>query len=277
MTMKFIKMMFVSLICLLMLVSCSGEIDKPNEDGLDEYRKSGQLIDLDYKTFDEKLVNDETFVFFLKRNGCSSCAMFYPIVSEFLDENQDFKLYTLNHSEIGTTDAFTIASYYMSVLGNKYYETNGYLTTTLYTPTIAKIVKGEFVDVKIGVMDKLSLKNMYQDNYLSLDTYYSYNRKVQKQDTFNIFVSMKQDNQYDELLRNYFKNNSEFSGYYLDSSNFDESENGRLLDRINYYLGEEHEIETLPEYFMFQYEEGTLVNYIATKYDVTMLNALYNK
>ena len=85
-------MLFISLVCLLMVVSCKNE--KPNEDGLDKYRESGQLIDLDYDSFDKKLIDDESFVFFLKRNGCSSCAMFYPIVAEFLEANQDLKLYT---------------------------------------------------------------------------------------------------------------------------------------------------------------------------------------
>lgn len=273
--MKIIKVMFISLVCLIMLVGCNN--NKPNEDGLDEYRKSGQLIDLDYKTFDEKLMNDESFVFFLKRNGCSSCAMFYPIVAEFLEENQDLKLYTLNHSELTTIDSLTVSSYYLSVFGNAYYEKNGYDATTLYTPTISKIINGEFVDAKIGVMDKASLKNMYQDNYLSLDTYYSYNRKVQKQETFNLFVSTNDDYQYDDFLRNYFINNSNFSGYFLEAKDFDDREKEKLLNRINYYLGEENLIEALPDYFMLRYEKGILVNYTTTKYDITLLDSLYNK
>lgn len=273
--MKFIKMLFISLVCLLMVVSCKNE--KPNEDGLDKYRESGQLIDLDYDSFDKKLIDDESFVFFLKRNGCSSCAMFYPIVAEFLEENQGLKLYTLNYSEMGATNALTVSSYFISVLGNKYYETNGYETTTLYTPTICKIVNGEFIDVKIGVLNKNELGYMYQDNYLSLNSYYGYNRKVQNKDTFNVFVSKNQDLQYDEFLRNYFANNPNFVGNYLDASNFDENEFGKLLNRINYYLGEENQIEVLPDYFMLSYEKGELINYTATMYDEEKLNNLYNK
>lgn len=273
--MKFIKMLFISLVCLLMVVSCKNE--KPNEDGLDKYRESGQLIDLDYDSFDKKLIDDESFVFFLKRNGCSSCAMFYPIVAEFLEENQNLKLYTLNYSEMGATNALTVSSYFISALGNRYYEDNGYETTSLYTPTICKIVKGEFIDVKIGVLNKMELGYMYQNNYLSIDTYYGYNRKVQNNETFNMFVSKNGDYQYDLLLREYFINNPNYIGNYLTTVNFDEDENTRLLNRINYYLGEESAIEILPDYFFLQYENGTLVNYTSMKYDTSLLNTLYNK
>ena len=58
---------------------------------------------------------------------------------------------------------------------------------------------------------------------------------------------------------------------------FDESENERLLNRVNYYLGEGNEIETLPAYCLLQYENGKLVNFVDAKYDETSLNSLYNK
>ena len=59
--MKVIKVLFVSLMCLVNLVGCG------SKDGLDKYRYSGQLIDLSYEVFDEKLTNDESFVFFITR------------------------------------------------------------------------------------------------------------------------------------------------------------------------------------------------------------------
>ena len=271
--MKIIKMLFISLICLFMIAGCN----KKNEDGLDKYRKNGQLIDLDYKTFDKMLAEDESFVFFLKRNGCSSCAMFYPIVDEFLSENQNLKIYTLNHSKLGTTDEFTVAAYFIEALGNKYYEQNDYKTTTLYTPTICKIVNGEFEDVKIGVLDKIELGYMFQNNYLSLDTYYAYNNRVQDKLDFNIFVSKKSDKEYDKFLREYFAINLELNGYYLDISGFDDEDSEKLLNRINYYLGEKNIIEETPDYFMLKYENGVIVDYAPTMYDVSMLDSLYNK
>lgn len=270
--MKMIKMLFISLLCLLVFSGCNKE---KNEDGLDKYRESGQLIDLDYKSFDKMLADDESFVFFLKRNGCSSCAMFYPILDDFLENNQDLKIYSLNHSEMGVTDEFTIASYFIAALGNKFYEKNEYKTTTLYTPTICKIVKGEFIDVKIGVLDEEQLGYMYQDNYLSMDTYYRFNQKVQNGETFNVFVS--NDSEYDKFLREYFLNNQDAVGNHLNISDFDDDDKTKLLNRINYYLAEKQAIENLPDYFVIQYNEGKIVNYASTKYDISMLNGLYNK
>ena len=79
------------------------------------------------------------------------------------------------------------------------------------------------------------------------------------------------------MLREYFISNLDIKGYYLGTSDFDESESTRLLNRINYYLGEGNEIEEMPEYCLLQYENGTLVNYKDVKYDVSSLNILYNK
>ena len=109
-----------------------------------------------------------------------------------------------------------------------------------------------------------------------MDTYYGYNRKVQNKDTFNLFVSKNEDNEYDALLRNYFLDKKNINGYYLNSNKFDESESSRLLNRVNNYLGEENAVEALSDYYLLQYEKGALVNYVSAKYDVNLLNALYN-
>ena len=63
----------------------------------------------------------------------------------------------------------------------------------------------------------------------------------------------------------------------MNSLKFDESENERLLNRVNFYLGEGNEIETLPEYCLLQYENGKLINFVNAKYDEASLNSLYNK
>ncbi len=272
--MKVLNTIVVSLVTLFVLVGCSS---KKYDDGLDKFRKRGQLIDLDYDEFNEMLLEKESFVFFLKRNGCTSCAQFYPIVSEFLTENDNLKLYTLNHSELEEINALTISAYYYDVLGKDYYEKNEYSITTLYTPTISKIINGEFVNVNIGIMDSVQLLNFYQDNYQHLDTYYSYNRKVIKNESFNLFISKSYDQEYDEFLRNYFIMNNDISGYYLDCSNFEESHYIKLLNKVNYYLGENNSLEALPDYYMLQYEKGTLVSYSNIKYDSKELKILYNK
>lgn len=267
--MKVIKKILISIICLLSLVSCG--------DGLSKYRRNGQLVDLDYEAFNEKMINNDSFVFFLTRNGCHGCKEFYPVVSEYLKDNKETTIYRLNESDMEEINKFTIASYYVKALGSSFYEDKGYSTTTLYTPSVCKIEEGEFVYVKIGNLDKEEIADFFQDNYLSLNTYYGYNRKVQNKETFNLFVSTKLDEDYENSLRKYFIDNPSLNGYYLDSSGFDESENERLLNRINYYLGEENEIENLPDYCLLQYQNGLLVNYMDVKYDIASLNNLYNK
>lgn len=268
--MKKINKILISLICLLSLFGCS-------QDGLNKFRKNGQVIELDYKTFDQMMINDKSFVFALTKDDCPGCKEFYPKVKEFLLENEDKKIYLLSRSDMEPIDEFTIASYFVETLGASFYEDKGVPTTTLYTPSICKIVDGEFVSINIGVKDKEQISYMYQDNYLSLNTYYGYNRKVQKKETFNLFISKTNDEQYDVLLREYFINNSNVKGNYLNLKDFDESENERLLNRINYYLGEGNEIESLPDYCLLQYEKGSLVNYVECKYDTSSLDALYNK
>ena len=263
----------ISLSCLLCFVGC--DLFNTNTDGLNAYRELGQVVDVDYEALSTKIMNDETFVFFLKQDNCASCAKFYPIVSEFLDENPEEKIHVLNYSKMQPVDAVTLAANYLEVLGNSYYNKNDYSSTSLYTPSICKVVNGEIVDAKIGVVDKDQIKYMYQENYISMDYYYSLNRKIQKKDTFNVFVSKKGDAEYDSLLREYFVSNANLSGYYLNSNHFEDSENERLLSRVNYYLGEGNEIETLPDYYLLQYEKGVLKNYVAAKYDVSSLDALY--
>ena len=73
---KILKLSLIS-ICLLNIVSCGS-------DGLNKYRRNGQLVDLDYLTLNEKLVQDESFVFYLTSEGCPGCKAFYPEVEEFL-------------------------------------------------------------------------------------------------------------------------------------------------------------------------------------------------
>lgn len=266
--MKRINKILIGLVSILTLSSCGG---------LNKYERNGQYERISYAELDQMVINDESFVFFLTKTGCPGCKEFYPVVEEFLQENSDLKIYSLNRSEMEPTDEFILASYYVDTLGSKYFEDTGRDTLALYTPSICKVVNGEFVYAQIGGLDKSTLEKMYQDNYLSISSFYMLNKKVTQKQTFNIFISTKDDQQYDDSLRQYFVNNSNDSGYYLNASKFDETDNEKLLNRINYYLGEGNEIETLPEYCLLQYEKGVLINYSDVKYDEASLNTLYNK
>ena len=268
--MKLLKKVLIYIICILTLCGCS-------QDELGKYRRKGQVIDIKYQELSEKLINDESFIFFLKRKDCPGCASFYPTLKEFLDNNKEKVIHVIDADKIQPVDQLTLSSYYVEALGSGYYEENELSSTRLWTPSICKVINGEFVYAQIGHLTLDSLNYIYQDNYYSLDSYYGYNRRVQKKETFNLFISINGDSNYDQSLREYFVNNSDVKGYYLNSNKFDESENERLLNRVNYYLGEGNDIETLPEYCLLQYENGKLINFVNAKYDETSLNSLYKK
>lgn len=267
--MKLIKKTLISLACILSLTSCG--------DGLNKFRRNGQYVELTYEVLDQKTMSDESFVFFVSRKGCQACEEFYSVVGEFLKENEDKVIYQVNASNLLPLEEGTIATYFSEILGEKYFKENDKVSNVLYTPSICKVVDGEVVYGQIGNIDKETLSSMYQDNYLSFNTFYMLNKKAQRKDTFNILVSTVDEGQYDQELREYFVNNPNLSGYYLNAKDFDEEDNKKLIGRINYYLGEGNEIQDLPDYFLLQYEEGILVNYSDVKYDEAMLNALYNK
>lgn len=267
--MNLIKKILISLICILTLTGCSN--------GLGRYKRNGQYNEITYQELDQKIINDDSFVFFLTKNGCPGCKSFYPEVEEFLKENKDKTIYTINESNMEETDKLVLAAYYLDVLGNKYFETYDRNSMVLYTPSICKVLNGKFVFAQIGNMDKSTLEEIYQDNYTSLPSFYSFNKKTINKETFDMFVSKSGDSNYDELLRQYFIDNPTLIGNYLDCGNFDTDDNEKLINRINNYLGEGNGIETLPEYCLLQYENGILVNFVATKYDVESLNSLYNK
>ena len=266
------KILKLSLIttCLIGLTSCG--------DGLNKYRRNGQYIELDYLSLNEKLVNDDSFIFFLTKDGCPGCKNFYPIVADFLSQNDDKTIYMINESKMEATDKLTLASYYSKTLGQKYFEENDRSSMVLWTPSICKVENGEFVYAQIGNISIDSLSYIYQDNYLSFDLFYMLNSKASiNKETFNIFISTVADESYDSSLRQYFLENTDCEGYYLNASQFDEEDDEKLLNRINYYLGEGNEIETLPDYCLLQYEKGVIKNYDDSKYDTTKLDILYGK
>ena len=267
--MKLIRKIFISLICIFTLTGCSN--------GLNKYKKNGQYVELTYQEFDQKIIQKESFNFFLTRNGCPGCKSFYPVVEEFLKENEDKTIYMINESKLEETDKLILGAYYLDVLGNKYFKEHDRSPMVLYTPSICKILNGKFVYSQIGNLNRETLNYFYQDNYFSMNSFYTFNKKAINKETFNIFVSKNGDKNYDELLRNYFINNSNNEGFYLDCSNFDEDDNEKLLNRINNYLGENNKIENLPDYCLLQYEKGNLVNYSTEKYDDIKLNTLYKK
>ena len=139
--MKVIKVLFVSLMCLVNLVGCG------SNDGLDKHRYSGQLIDLSYETFDEKIKSQESFIFYVTRKGCHACKDFYEVVDKFLEENDEKIIYTISESDMDAIGTVVMTSYFYDILGRDYYVEHDYDSTTLYTPSIGKVLNGELVEV----------------------------------------------------------------------------------------------------------------------------------
>lgn len=267
--MKLLKKLVLVLI-LFILVACESH-------PFGKYISNGQYIEITYDEYDEMIQKNESFVYYLKKKDCSYCKRFEPVLKDFLDENRELKIYALQYESVHSLNTLVLSSHYSLVLGKDYYDDNGYDRNSVYTPTFVKILNGTYVEVEIGLIDKIRLNEFYHDNFFHLDYYYDYNLRVTKGETFDIFISNEYDVEYDSLLRNYYLSNPNLKGYYLDKSNFKEDNSNKLLNRINSFLGEENAIEELPEYIMLRYQSGILTVYDDQKYDVEMLNSLYLK
>lgn len=258
-----IKKIFLFLLLLLLPVSCS--FNTPME--LIEAEQKGQYESISYQQLDEKISNLESFVFFIKKSDCSSCSAYYPIVAETLKLDENFKIYALDIKDLESTEQIVLASYFYSCLGKDYYAENEYSQYTLYTPSTATIIKGKFVYAKIGVQTVENLSYFYQPNYLYVNTYYEYNKQVLFKDEVTIIFSKDNDSEYNNSLREYYKSSSK-RYVYVDISSFEENDLGRLLNRINYFLGEDNELEILPNDFILEYKNGSIKDFKNGKIEI---------
>lgn len=271
--MRKIKLFILSIFICFSLSSCS------NPDGLDEYRENGQYVELDYETFDQMLTNNEDFVFVLTRKNCSSCNALYPVIKEFLSINPNIILYYLPcdliDKEVGYS--LTLVSYFNDILGNEYYNSLGLDMMELWTPAFGKVVDGVFVNAYINNHNISDINYLFQQNYDSFNYYYAFTQKTANQEinSFKMFFSLNQDENYDLFLRNYYKENDEKEGYYLDCSNLNNQQIKNLKQRINYFLGENNKISNLSDYFYIEYLNGSIVDYQEVKFDEEGLNNLY--
>jgi len=220
-----ILLIFIMSLC---LVSCK------SRDGLDKYRKNGQLIDLSSKELSNKLANQDTFIFFIQKKGCALCESIYPEVALFLDSNPDYVIHTIKREDIKGYDAYSYAALFSNCIGKQFYdETLEGRYGELFSPCFAKVVLGEFVDAHIGFMNAEQISYLYQLNYNSYDYYYNYTKTISKDKNSKHFFSLNKDSDYDSLLRNYFSENKQNIGYYYDISSFKEEDKNELLFKIN--------------------------------------------
>lgn len=266
-----IKKLLLSLLLIFGLVACQS-----NDSILNPYKEEGRYIEITFDEYVAKKNNYESFIFFVKKANCSSCQKFYETVKEFLDTNSEYVIYYIDYDSMYAQDRLTMASHFSNCLGKDYYVEREFIVNELYTPSVGKVIRGEIVDGFIGNQSLEELTYLYQVNYISYEYFYNFTRKTGNKDTFKMFFSLKGDNEYDSFLRNYYLNNKGNVGYYLDCSNFDESDLNRLINRINYILDDESKIEQLPDYFYLEYEKGLLEKYQEGKFDEDALNALYS-
>lgn len=220
--------LFLILFLSIGLVSCK------SKDGLDKYRENGQLIDLTAKELSNKIANKDTFIFFIKKKGCAICEKIYPEVSMFLDSNPEYLIYSIAREEIAGYDAYSYAAFFSNCIGKQYYDEQlDSRYGELFSPSFARIVQGEFIDAKIGYVTAEEISYLYQLNYTSYDYYYNFTRTLSYYKTSVHFFSLNNDNDYDQMLRNYFKENKMNIGYYYDVSKFLEEDKVDLLFRIN--------------------------------------------
>ena len=242
---------------------------------LDTYKEEGRYIEITFDEYIAKSMNNDSFIFFVKKSNCSSCKKFYETVAAFLEEYNEYVIYYIDYDKMYAQDRLTIASYFSSCLGKDYYNDRELLINELYTPSVGKVIQGDLVDAFIGNQSIEALSYLYQVNYISFDYYYNFTKKTGNKDTFKMFFSLNSDDEYDNFLRNYYKNNKNNVGYYMDCSKFDESDFTRLIQRINYIYDEENKIETLPNYFYLEYDDGVLKKFQEGKFNEESLNALY--
>lgn len=266
-----IKKILLSALLVFGLVSCSS-----GDEVLNSYKEEGRYIEITFDQYIAKKNNYESFIFFVKKGNCSSCKKFYGTVKTFFETYPDFGIFYIDYDEMYAQDRLTMASHFSSCLGKDYYLEREFVVNELYTPSVGKVIQGELVDAFIGNQSVEELSYLYQVNYISFDYYYNYTRKTANKDSFKMFFSLKGDQEYDTFLRNYYQNNKNYVGYYMDCSKFDESDLDRLLNRINYIYDEESKLDKLPNYFYLEYDKGLLKTFEEGKYDEDSLNSLYS-
>ena len=253
------RILFVLLV--FILTSCTPGVPKEFK----EAYKNDQFIPIDYKTYDEMISNGDSFVLFVRKDGCGECAKYYPLMAETLTRNLDYKVYAIDSSDLESTEAIVLTSMFYSTLGRDYYSENK-LDQNLYTPSTALIVNGEFYKAYIGSLSSDEFEYYYQPSFLYFDTYYSYNRQIQIRNEVKIIFSNEEGNTYNNQMRDKYKNTNE-NIVFVNYNKFTDSQVNKLLNRVNYYLDENSQLDNLPNNFVLDYKNNAIVSYYEGKID----------
>ena len=123
------------------------------------------LHKLSYKEYEEKIANNEHFVFIVERTSCSHCQNFMPVAEAFAKDN-GVPMYYIDTDEMEEGDWSDFSK------SNSFFkEKNG----NWGTPTTIVLAGSESVDYIEGETNSEALLNLYK-KYFDLDKYKKENK-----------------------------------------------------------------------------------------------------
>ncbi len=123
------------------------------------------LHKLSYTEYQEKIDNDEEFVFIVERTTCSHCQNFMPVAEKFAKDN-NVPMYYIDTDEMEQSDWSKLEK------SNTFFKKN---SGNWGTPTTIVLAGSESVDTIEGETDSASLLKLYK-KYFDIDKYKEENK-----------------------------------------------------------------------------------------------------
>ena len=118
------------------------------------------LKKLSYKEYQEKIDNNESFVFIVERTSCSHCQNFMPVAEKFA-KDENLPMYYIDTDEMSEEDWDKLPK------SNTFFKKKG---NDWGTPTILVLAGKDAVDYIEGETTASDLKKLYK-KYFDLDSY----------------------------------------------------------------------------------------------------------
>ena len=150
-------------VVVIIIIGCfvmKGTKAKPEYELPLELSGEAGLHKLSYAEYEEKVDNNEGFVFIVERTSCSHCQSFMPVAEEFA-KNNNVPMYYIDTDEMEQEDWSKLES------SNTFFKKN---SGNWGTPTTIVLAGKESVDYIEGETDKDSLLKLYK-KYFDLDKY----------------------------------------------------------------------------------------------------------
>ena len=123
------------------------------------------LHKLSYTEYQEKIDNDEEFVFIVERTTCSHCQNFMPVAEKFAKDN-NVPMYYIDTDEMEQSDWSKLEK------SNTFFKKN---SGNWGTPTTIVLAGSESVDTIEGETDSASLLKLYK-KYFEINKYKEENK-----------------------------------------------------------------------------------------------------